>query len=43
MLEKTGITVDIMAGYEEVLWGRNRDENVCEIVIFFRFKTKGVL
>ena len=35
MLEKTGITVDIMAGYEEVLWGvgklgkknilRNRD------------------
>ena len=21
MLEKTGITVDIMAGYEEVLWG----------------------
>lgn len=26
MLEKTGITVDIMAGYEEVLLGRNRDE-----------------
>lgn len=24
--KKTGITVDIMAGYEEVLWGRNRDE-----------------
>ena len=23
---KTGITVDIMAGYKEVLWGRNRDE-----------------
>ena len=26
MLEKIRITVDIMAGYEEVLWGRNRDE-----------------
>ena len=29
-----------MAGYEEVLWRRNRDENVCEIVIFFRLKTQ---
>lgn len=26
MLEKTGITADIMAGYKKVLWGRNRDE-----------------
>lgn len=26
MLGKTGITEDIMAGYKEVLWGRNRDE-----------------
>ena len=43
MLEKTGITVDIMAGYEEVLWGRNRDENVCKIVIFSSLKPEVVV
>ena len=26
ILEKTGIAVDFMAGYEEFIWGRNRDK-----------------
>ena len=35
-----------MAGYEEVLWGRNRDEKIfCEIVIFPTFKpqSRGII